>query len=506
MSGIPGAFNPQNPFASQRGGQYDPGAMQALYLRAQRGDLNARRYLQQIGFLGDQGQDLYATGDTRAGNFLPAVNAWAQQAGSTPYGGQGFRFNPGWITDRGDPQFARAWDQFYQTGGQGDDFTPARNPAANPARDTAAPAAPAGDFAMQNFGHSYQPPQAYWNPWLMAERGQSFGGVYDRNADTVRLDNGRGTGETMTTAETIMRWTQDDLRGGHTLDGQTYADVGAAPLEVVQREYLKNIARMHRDFDRNGLDWNQSGFAALDAGQPQGAAGVRYNGDPSKLGPGPLYAQPDGSASHTPPAGQPGAPAPATYTNPLTGATTNYDPNGGGAYRNAALLDPSNDDLRLSYVLRQFGIDPGRAGLYTGSLARAISPQIEAAMQLNGLFGDVNAMDTAESALQNVGNTLRGPGGFGRLQAQGRAMLGDPRLGGVMGGLGAGQQTNLLQTLLSEAFAGSNAIYNQSRLGQFNQALGPGGEFAIASLNDPGLNDVMGWLRGSEWADLLRGY
>src|SRR6478609_11036205 len=95
---MPGSFDPHNPFSSQKGGQYDPGTLQALYLRATKGDLSARKYLQGIGVLGNQGQDIWANNDTQAGNFAPAIDAWAQQTGSKPLAQGGFAFQPQWAT------------------------------------------------------------------------------------------------------------------------------------------------------------------------------------------------------------------------------------------------------------------------------------------------------------------------------------------------------------------------------------------------------------------------
>lgn len=487
---IPGGFDPNNPFSSRKGGTYDPGALQGLYLRAQKGDINARQYLSQIGVLGNQGQDIWANNDTQAGNFAPAVSAWAQQTGSTPYAGPGFAYQDKWATSGDDPTFARAWDSWFQTGGPGTDFTPGTRmsdepgPAANPPAATASP-----------YGYAYSAPPGL-NAWGTYDGGRGYqggDGVYNPQADTAKGWGPNGQAEL--DRDRVWRMTLDQLQGNR--------DPAA-----VQAAYLDNIARLHRDYvNTPGLGaqaWAGSAFAGYDkylaTAQGGGQRPDRAAGTP------PGTPSPGGA-----PAG--GAPPPTTYRDPITGQTKTYQGNLDPTQlaRNVALSDPQNQDARLSYIMRQYGIDPTRAGLYTASLARSLSPQIEAANQLNGIFGDTNAVDTAQSNLDSLARSLAAPGGFARQQANARGILADPRLQTLAGGLSDPQTIDTLQTILSQAYAGSNPIYNQSRLGYFNQALGPGGSYGQYSLEHPqtgapGYQHPLDWLRNTPWANLLAGY
>jgi hypothetical protein len=478
---VPGSFDPSNPFGSQKGGVYDQGAIQGLYLRAKKGDLAARKYLQGIGFLGDQGQEVWNPDDMQAGDWQSGVNAWAKGTGSTPYTGAGFQFSPNYINDS-DPTFAKTWDQFYQTGGTGQDFGPAN-------------VTPKVDTAANPFGASYQDPGGGWNPVSLLDARQGYDGTavdgwYNQKADTGRPWGPNGKPEL--DRARVWRMTMDDLKG----DFSDQAKVNAT--------FLTNVARLRRDIIATYGEqaWQGSAFANYDrmpGAQITAASPASTAADPSNpQQTTTINTNPDGTPKATP--------STATYTNPTTGATTNYDPTSNSALLNIPLVDPQNDDARLAYVMRKFGLDPTRAGLYTGSIARALSPQIEAASQLNGLYGDRNAVDTARQNLDEFTSTLSRPGGFGALQQNARGLLADPRLQGLASGLGAPQQISTLQTLLSQAYAGGNAIYNQSRLGRFNQALGQGGEFAMQSLDNPALNDPLNWLQSTEWADMLRGY
>jgi hypothetical protein len=507
MSGtMPGTFDPHNPFASQKGGTYDANTLQGLYLRAQKGDINARQYLSQIGVLGNQGQDIWANNDTQAGNFAPAINAWAQNTGSTPYAGPGFAYQDKWATSGDDPTFARAWDSWFQTGGQGTDFQKV-NPAdpsqpGNTGKPSVAgtpPAATAGPY-----GYTYSAPPGL-NAWGTYDGGRGYqggDGVYNPQADTAKGWGPNGHAEL--DRDRVWRMTLDQLQGNR--------DPAA-----VQAAYLANIARLHRDYrDTPGLGeaaWARSAFAGYDkylatsqAGGQRGQPVVDPRGTPGDPN-NPAGTQPSGTP---PPAG---TPPPTTYTDPITGQTKTYSGNLDPTQlaKNVALSDPQNQDARLSYIMRQYGIDPTRAGLYTASLARSLSPQIEAANQLNGIFGDTNAIDTAQSNMDNLARSLAAPGGFARQQANARGILADPRLQTLAGGLSDPQMIDTLQTILSQAYAGSNPIYNQSRLGYFNQALGPGGAYGQYSLDHPqtgapGYQHPLDWLRNTPWANLLAGY
>jgi hypothetical protein len=490
---MPGSFDPNNPFSSRKGGQYDPGALQGLYLRAQKGDINARKYLSQLGVLGTMGQDIWANNDTIAGRFAPAINAWAQQTGSTPYAGPGFAYQDKWATSGDDPTFAKAWDSWFQTGGQGTDFAPA-----NPATQTAAAPSP--------YGYTYSAPQGL-NVWGTYDGGRGYqggDGVYNPQADSAKGWGPNGQAEL--DRDRVWRMTLDQLKGNR--------DPAA-----VQAAYLDNIARLHRDYrDTPGLGeaaWAKSAFAGYDkylatsqGGGSRGKVGNSASSDPSNTA---ANNTPYPQGGGTPPPAN--TPPPTSYTDPLTGETKTYsgslDPT--QLAKNVALADPQNQDARLSYILRQYGIDPTRAGLYTASLARSLSPQIEASNQLNGIFGDVNSIDTAQSNLDSLARSLAAPGGFARQQANARGILADPRLQTLAGGLSDPQTIDTLQTILAQAYAGANPIYNQSRLGYFNQALGPGGAYGQYSLDHPqnaapGFQHPLDWLRGTPWANLLAGY
>lgn len=488
---IPGSFDPNNPFSSTKGGQFDPGAIQGLYLRASKGDLAARKYLQSIGFLGAQGEEIFSPADMKAGDWGRGVNAWAAQTGSTPIASGGFQFNPGYINES-DPTFSKNWDKFFDTGGSGTDFAPApaletaKGPEKIYTESTTAPASP--------YGTTYKDPGGGWNPWSLYDGRQGFNGTavdgwYDQSKDRPNWQN---NGQAENDRNRVWRWVFEATGG----------NPGGTDPTKLKQIFLDSVARLKRDYlapenVSRGLNWANSAFANYDK-MPGAQTSTPTVVDPKT---GQPTTQPT-----TPQTNPDGTPKTATYTNPVTGQTTTYDPASGSALQNLPLADPQNDDARLAYVMRKFGLDPTRAGLYTGSIARALSPQIEAASQLNGLYGDTNAIDTARSNLDDFVRTLSAPGGFGALQQHARGLLADPRLAGLASGLGAPQQISTLQTLLAQAYAGGNAIYNQSRLGRFNQALGPGGEFAMQSLDNPALNDPLKWLQSTEWADMLRGY
>lgn len=478
--GVPGAFDPHNPFASAKGGQYDPSALKGLFLRAQRGDTNARKYLTDLGFFGAGGESAFAPLDVQAGNYDPAITQWAQQTGSTAFAGPSFGWQPSYVS--GDPAFASAWDKWFQTGGQGTDFVP-------PATKTIAPQGPSTSAptpGANTFGYDYSRAAPGYNAWALYNGGTNDGGWYNATADTQRWDSGRGDGSKSNTRDTIWRWTLDDLRG--TPEYQAAGgDASKVPVDVVNKLFLNNVARMHRDFDTNKLNWQQSGFANFDRVLAPAAAAPGQPGTPG---------------------GTPQAPPPTTYTNPQTGQTTTA---GGGdanqTLRNIALLN--NPDQALATALRRLGLDPTRQGLYTSSIANTLSPALQAQMQLNGLYGDRNAIDTAEQTINEFTGTLQRPGGFGALNAQAQGLLSDPRFGGLAGKLGDQQAINLMQTILSQAYAGRNKIYNQARLNQFNAAYGPGGQYAQASLDNlgnPNFPRPVEWLQGSDFADLLNTY
>jgi hypothetical protein len=507
---MPGAFDPANPFSSQKGGTYDPGALQGLYLRAQKGDINARKYLSQIGVLGTMGQDIWANNDTIAGRFAPAINAWAQQTGSTPYAGPGFAYQDKWATSGDDPTFARAWDSWFQTGGQGTDFQKL-NPA-DPGQpgNTSKPSITGNPPAATSspYGYTYATPQGY-NAWALYNGGTNDGGYYDANADRQTFDSGRGNGSTSNTRDTIMRWTLDDLRNGRTSTGQRY-DPGTAPLDVVNAAFANNVARMHRDFDKNGYNWQDSGFAKFDAvpgSRPASQAGGTRSDQTTP--------PPPGTPPGTPPPN--GAPPP-TYKDPITGEVKTYQGNLDPTQlaKNSALSDPNNASVRLSYILRQYGIDPTRAGVYTASLAKALSPQIEAFNQTRGLLDGVNGgsnnwLGNTTSDLNSFAQQAAASGGFGQIQQQARNTLADPRFQTLAGAYTDPQVIDVMQTLLAQAYAGANPLYNQARQNQFQSAFGQGGAYDMYSLDHPqnaapGFQHPLDWLRGTPWANLLAGY
>jgi len=481
---LPGGFNPRDPFASKPGGVYDPGTLSALYLRAQRGDLNARKYLQGVGILGNQGQDVFAPSDVQAGNYAPAIQAWATQTGSTPYSGQGFQWNQNWTS--GDPTFQKAWgDWFSGAGGSYDQQQAGGKTVTNQGQGTPTPTPAA---TSSPFGYTYTAPPNL-NPWGTYDGGRGYqggDGVYNPSKDTAKNWGPNGTAEL--DRDRVWRMTLDDLKGNR--------DPAA-----VQAAYLNNIARLHRDYNNTpGLGaaaWANSAFAGYDQHLAAGS------GQPGAPAPG----------APAPGAPAPGAPAPTTYKDPVTGETKTYTGSLDATQlaKNIALADPQNQDARLSYIMRQYGIDPTRGGLYTSSIARALSPQIEASNQLNGLFGDTNSIDTAQSNLDTLARSLASGGGFAGQQAKARGILADPRLQTLTGGLTDPQTIDTLQTILSEAYAGANPIYNQSRLGYFNQALGPGGAYGQYALDHPqtgapGYQHPLQWLASTPWASLLQGY
>jgi hypothetical protein len=499
---MPGAFDPNNPFSSRKGGTYDPGTLQALYLRATKGDINARQYLSQLGVLGNQGQDIWANNDTQAGNFAPAINAWAQQTGSTPYSGPGFAYQAKWATSGDDPTFARAWDSWFQTGGQGTDFAPGTARLGNP--DQAKPNFVNPPAASSPYGYTYTAPPGL-NAWGTYDGGRGYqggDGVYNPQADTAKGWGPNGHAEL--DRDRVWRMTLDELKGNR--------DPAA-----VQAAYLDNIARLHRDYrDTPGLGeaaWANSAFAGYDRylATSQGGGSRPGQTNPAS-GPGTSPPVPPGTP------GTPGAPPPTTYKDPVTGETKTYsgslDPS--ALSRNSALSDPNNENLRLSYILRQYGIDPTRAGVYTASLAKALSPQIEAFNQTRGMLdgvggGSSNWLGNTTSDLNSFAQQAAASGGFGQIQQQARNTLADPRFAQLAGGLSDPQTINVMQTLLAQAYAGANPIYNQARQDQFQSAFGQGGAYDMYSLDHPqnaapGFQHPLDWLRNTPWANLLAGY
>jgi hypothetical protein len=116
------------------------------------------------------------------------------------------------------------------------------------------------------FGYDYSGAAPGYNAWALYNGGTQDGGWYNAAADTQQWDSGRGNGSQSNTRDTIWRWTLDDLKAQGL-------DPGKAPVDVVNRAFLKNVARMHRDFDANKLNWQQSGFANFDRVLPGGGIG-----------------------------------------------------------------------------------------------------------------------------------------------------------------------------------------------------------------------------------------
>jgi hypothetical protein len=129
-----------------------------------------------------------------------------------------------------------------------------------------APSTTGGATGAGQFGYDYSGAAPGYNAWALYNGGTQDGGWYNAAADTQQWDSGRGNGSQSNTRDTIWRWTLDDLKAQGL-------DPGKAPVDVVNRAFLKNVARMHRDFDANKLNWQQSGFANFDRVLPGGGSG-----------------------------------------------------------------------------------------------------------------------------------------------------------------------------------------------------------------------------------------
>src|SRR6476469_64039 len=115
------AFRWDDPFRTGMGqtGQYDPGTMYGLVLRAQAGDAAAKNHLAQNGFFDAQGNDLFGAYTPNAQglpNYQQAVTNWANQRGLRAYGGASpFQWNSTWQSANA-PGFQQAWDRQWATG------------------------------------------------------------------------------------------------------------------------------------------------------------------------------------------------------------------------------------------------------------------------------------------------------------------------------------------------------------------------------------------------------
>jgi hypothetical protein len=486
--GVPGAFDPHDPFASQKGGTYDPNALKGLYLRAQRGDNNARNYLTQLGFFGSDGKDVFAPLDAQAGNYDAPITQWAQQNGGTAFAGPSFGWQPSYVG--GDPAFSTAWNNWFtgaggtrdQTlAGQGDQTIGGQSPPLNQGPSTSGPTPGTTNWTLPDWSYGGN---------------QLGGGTYDQRTGRWTPGKPLAAGSDVFGAKLPAAYDGTQDRGQMQLNGQN--------VETFWSKMLR--------FAKDAFDAAQRNRQPITAEAAMTGALARLKGDNGGTLAGTGFTDPGNLPAAGGQQGQGGQQGgqqgqSQTWYNPVTGQTQTATGGANQTLRNIALLN--NPDQALAVAMRRLGLDPTRQGLYTSSIANTLSPALQAQMQLNGLYGDRNAIDTAEQTVNEFTGQLQRPGGFGALNQQAQGLLSDPRFGGLAGKLGDQQAINLMQTILSQAYAGRNKIYNQARLNQFNAAYGPGGQYAQESLDNlgnPNFPRPVEWLQGSDFADLLNTY
>lgn len=289
--------------------------------------------------------------------------------------------------------------------------------AATQGQAQAQPTAPAANpsAASANFGYDYSDAAPGYNAWALSNGGTNDGGWYNAGADTQHWDSGRGNGSTSNTRDTIMRWTLDDIRNyvDPTTGQKVYAaNPGSAPTDVVNQLFLSNVARMHRDFDANKLNWANSGFQNFDRvlQKPASTPAPGAPGGPPLLGAPPVPNNPATGPGTSPPipppptGGQPtpqaqGAPPPPT----APGAS-------GGIGPTSAQFLLDNPDQMYRQMLTQQGKTYAPHGMFTQFRSGLLGQALSALAQLETSGGTQN-LDNLGGIINNFGNSL-GSGHF----------------------------------------------------------------------------------------------
>jgi hypothetical protein len=337
-----------------------------------------------------------------------------------------------------------------------------------------APSTTGGATGAGQFGYDYSGAAPGYNAWALYNGGTQDGGWYNAAADTQQWDAGRGNGTAENSRDRVWRWTLDDLKAQGL-------DPGKAPIDVVNRAFLNNVARVHRDFDANGYNWQQSGFANFDRVLPAGAAGT--SGGTGSAGGGTAGGSTGGTGVSAPlPYGQgaaAGAAAAGATTqpggNPLNGGQ-------GGMVNSAGGIDQlyQNDRAyRTAQLLKALGLGDINSRLsYGGSVVAKQAPGLfEAWREAQGIGGGgvPNGMDqlgafaktyNAPGALGNIAQT--GQGALDWIMKQGGQGLSDEELIPLIQGF-----ENLANIRQSDTMNRYYGNLTDQGLGQFLQGIGP---------------------------------
>jgi hypothetical protein len=374
----------------------------------------------------------------------------------------GTRGSTGW-TKLADP-FPMTYDPMTPPGG-----TPGGTGWSEPSTQVpyTAPSTTGGATGAGPFGYDYSGAAPGYNAWALYNGGTQDGGWYNAAADTQQWDAGRGNGTTENSRDRVWRWTLGDLKAQGL-------DPGQASVEAVNRAFLNNVARLHRDFDANGYNWQQSGFANFDRVLPAGSSGGTGSAGGGTAGgstggtgvnpPTPPMGQGLTAGALAGPNGPNGTPAPGSLAGGAGGIDQLYQND--RAYRTAQLLKAlglGDINSRLSYggsvVAKQApglfeawreaqGIGGGGVPNGTGQL---------------GAFANVY---NAPGALGNIAQT--GQGALDWIMKQGGQGLSDEELIPLIQGF-----ENLANIRQSDTMNRYYGNLTDQGLGQFLQGIGP---------------------------------
>ena len=530
MSAGTGGFRWDDPYRTGQAGFFDMNTMRGLMLRAQRGDLQAKHHLAKSGMTDQWGNFTFNAGDVQAGNYAPAVSAWAQSKNLQPYNqGPAFQWQDSWAT--GDPSFEGVWNNFF--GG----MAPAQARVDAPDK----PLAPViggvpGNAPLNPGAQGAQP--------AVAAPGANQGGTVAVQPDgSWRLPNGtvippnmRTTVDIRGTKVALPFYNGSDMpgRGEFRFTDGVGRQMNALGLLVQRLGELHQAGQNVNDpsviygaIARIRDDAKASGVVDADLDRATGIGGlqnfIRYNNPSTGTG-----APPAASPPGTPPApgqggggngaapGQtgtgPGAPQqPAPTQPPPPGSPPNTGAPGSGSgdtMRNIALFNDPN--AQAMEVYQRLGIDPTRNGIYTGSIMRTVDPIVQAWSdfnQINAGPNDPTAIDSIQGRLNALAGHLgQGGGGMGAIRQDFRSAMGDPRFAATLKDLGDEGAIDTMQTGVFGSNVGSNALVSRAMANRFNAAFGPMGryrQYALNNIQNPNYLNPRDWVLQSEWADLL---
>lgn len=310
-----------------------------------------------------------------------------------------------------------------------------------------APSAMGAPGGAGRFGYDYSGAAPGYNAWALFDDGTQDGGWYDAAADTRQWDSGRGDGTTETSRRRVWRWTLDDLKAQGL-------DPGKASIDVVNRAFLANVARLHRDFDRMGADWRQSGFKNFDRVLPAGTGGA--GGNPMDPSNGTGLPIPGGSPTTTP--------VPMGPLNSIGGEKLANEP-----------------ELAWRYLVQQMGGDPDYEGPFSGYMKQNFAPALAAMIQARlAQTGRVPGATGAagQAGMDQIGNFM---GEFG-------GMLGGNDLFTKLGGIGA-QGLAAGGGLLNTASSRDAGNFVRQMLGLTGMGNGALGQSAQQYLTNKMMND-----------------